>query len=293
VRWLCRQVAQRGQVVARLGVTRSCYVADVREYGRLWVDRATKQAYFAWHSGVAMRGPDARKFAGHTLAALVAHARGHVALHGACVQSEGRAVAWVGRSGSGKSTMAAAACRWQRASVIADDIVAFELGASSASGVNDAGGVRVRFHEDHAWLGPASRGMLVHSRTQATQIDPQMSMPGAKTRVRFAASHAAPRFGGRDGVGTTYPLHAVVVLQLDDRLRAPRLTRLDGHDAFYSLFSNVHRLVLDDPRVQRREMDAVGELVSRIPVYAYRRPRALSALPEQIREVWMRIFAAQ
>jgi hypothetical protein len=77
----------------------------------------------------ALDAPELREWLLGVVLGMLCHQRGLFPLHASCVRIGGIAVAFAGRTGAGKSTLAAAlACRGH--GLIADDVCALELAAS-------------------------------------------------------------------------------------------------------------------------------------------------------------------
>ncbi len=190
---------------------------------------------------------------------------GELALHGAAVARGGRAVLVLGRSGQGKSTLAAALCK-AGATLYADDAACIER--------TEAGEWRVLAGETNHWIDGASRVALGLPR----EWDAKWFSPAP----RAAASGAAP-------------IVAIVDLVFADEAETVRLVPRYGFEAASALVPQVARFVLDEPEVQRREVERLAELVEALPVYALVRPRGhahlgaavaavLDLLPHDVRE---------
>jgi hypothetical protein len=174
---------------------------------------------------------------------LLHHVRGGLAMHGACVGEADRAVVLLGRSGAGKSSLAAAACRAGLA-LLADDAVLLGL----PEGATDS--VRVEATERAHLLDDAARRALAMDR-----------------------GHDA--FGGKSAVDARATLEraavvALVDLRFDDG--APRLELLEGTAALQALVPQVARFVLDDPCVQMRELEQLAVLMTHTPIFRLARP---------------------
>jgi hypothetical protein len=58
----------------------------------------------------------------------------------------------------------------------------------------------------------------------------------------------------------------------------PRLTRSTAVDAVASILPQILRLVVDEPALQRSELEALADLVDVVPVYRLERPRRIELL---------------
>jgi hypothetical protein len=181
--------------------------------------------------------------------ALLLHLRGEIVLHAACVAHAGQAIAYLGESGSGKSTTAADACQHAPWELLSDDAVPVEI-----SGAN----VIVRPSEAHHWLREDACEALVGKR----------ATPG---KTRIAAQRAA-----RDAARVA----AFVWLEFDPSLVRPTLVRLRGAEAVATLLRSAVRLILDDPDRQARELDALVQIATHVPIFAFRRGPSLTALDD-------------
>ena len=57
-----------------------------------------------------------------------------------------------------------------------------------------------------------------------------------------------------------------------------------------AMLPHVVRFVLDDPRTQRRELDALHALVARVPVHVVRRERSFAGLRATVDALWALCF---
>ena len=193
---------------------------------------------------------DEEKWRRGPVRALVRHLAGASSLHASAISVNGRALAFLGESGVGKSTCAADICMRTGASLLADDIAEIEE--------ND-GRFVVRVSESAHWLLPDAQKQLGFADLP----------PSVKSRVparRIAMS--------------AMPLGGIVTLAFSDELARPVLTPVYGHGAFLAVSSSYVRFVLDDQTVWQRDLETIGRLVATTPVYALLRPRAFEQLPQ-------------
>ncbi|MDB4946857.1 MAG: Serine kinase of the HPr protein regulates carbohydrate metabolism [Labilithrix sp.] len=181
---------------------------------------------------------------------LVRHLQGKLALHGAAVAFGAEAIVLLGRSGQGKSTLAASLCA-AGASLLADDAVAIDSAGASF--------VVVPSEVKH-WL-------------------------DAPARAALAGGAAPPDDRGKAAIATARPaagaarLCAFVELAFVEEDAPAKLVRLaPGIAAMATLVPQAVRFAVDDPRLQRAELDALGRLVDAVPVYRLERPRSLERL---------------
>jgi len=244
-----------GRVVVRVGRKGDELIAEFADVGQLTTSSQGTHARFE-----AVAGADGvwfEKLDSTLIDAFVRHAQGKVTLHGGAISSGSRALAFVGPSQSGKSTLTAAFCQEMDIGLVADDTVALELPEGSSS----AAPVEVVPTQRAAWLLPEAR--------RALGFD---SFLGGKTPIPLPQ-------GCRD----RFELGAVIGLVFDSVATSPQLRRLRGQEAFSTLVGSSIRFVVDDPAAQMREFDQLRLLVTRCPVYELRRSRDLSRLKQAVR----------
>jgi hypothetical protein len=175
--------------------------------------------------------------AGNVMALLLT-LRGLEVLHGSAVAMGGSAVAFVGHSNAGKSTLAGEACA-AGASLVADDVLAVEIGDDGAHCVR--GGPELRL------------------RKGVTELAERLA-PGADRTVDGRAAVAVVTSPVR------CELAAIVVPQVTPGAPEPRLVPLGAKAAFKTLFP-YHRLAgLTDPVAVRRHFHACVDLARIVPV---------------------------
>lgn len=185
-----------------------------------------------------------------TVRLLLRQVEGKLGLHGASVATKDGAVVIVGASGDGKSTLAAALCA-RGAELLADDATAIDR--------TDDSWVVPPFEDTH-WLDAAARERIgLHGEGETDASPEKVAVPAS--RVARAPS----------------PARSVIVLSFSS-IDSPRLVLLNGVDAMAALVPLVMRLVVDDPVVQRRELDTLAELITSVQVLRLERPRDLACL---------------
>ncbi|MDF2692263.1 MAG: Serine kinase of the HPr protein regulates carbohydrate metabolism, partial [Labilithrix sp.] len=137
---------------------------------------------------------------------LVRHLRGKLALHGAVIELGGKAVALVGRSGQGKSTLAAALCG-SGAALFADDAIATD-----------------RVEQGHWMVLPTEAKHWLDASARQALGDPEAEGWTGKWPSRAVAV-------GAEAV----VLAAIVVIVFDETVDRARLVRTGGLDALASL----------------------------------------------------------
>jgi hypothetical protein len=190
--------------------------------------------------------------------ALLLHQRGFLVLHASAVAVEGGAVAFLGGSGWGKSTMAAALHKRGHA-IVTDDVLAVDAG-SGGSPIVLPGFPRLKLWPDAA----ASLG-------DVPEMLPRLH-PSWEKRSR------------RDSRGfpqKPLPLERVYVLAEGTH---PEIEAIQPQEAFVELVrhSFVARL-LQATGAATTHFYQCAELVRAVPIRRLRAPRALSALPDLAR----------
>lgn len=244
----------RGKIWSEIRRKRTAYLLDWKRAARFSISqdgRTIRRFKRPGASDVSLRVLDrlARAYAG-SLA-------GRESLHATTLGLDGEAVAFLGPSGEGKSTLAAALIRrgW---ALLSDDVLPFRAGRSGVL-VSPAGGELKLSHRALRVLGRSGpRG----------EFDPNLR----KWIVRFPSPDRR------------YELKAAILLSRGSR-RAPRLRRLRGAQAALVIQSSFYNEVLRPRRVLRKQFSAAAELAGRMPVWRLRYPSGLRMLPRLARRV--------
>ena len=171
---------------------------------------------------------------------LVLSRRGRLVLHASAVSWNGRVSAFIGRSGAGKSTMAAACA---------------EAGGGAGRAVPCDVGVR---------LWPQTLDLLGWPRASGT------GMAHFTDKRRVGALHPSVQFE----TGILPLAHLYRMTRPDEAAPAGRVR---GRDAVMALASELFRLDIRDPRESRRQFDAISALAVDIPVDAIGRQHPADA----------------
>ncbi len=172
--------------------------------------------------------------------ALVLVLRGEGVLHASAVHMDERRVAFVGRSGMGKSTLAALVCG-QGGRLMTDDVLRYEVEGKRVFGYAGTTELRLR---------PASAGLAEgyeHSRRRRTSDGRTALSPG------WAAVERAP-------------LDAVVLPRLLPDAEAVSLRALSGAEALLALLRFPRFPGMVDVDVHRTQLAKLTELASLVPV---------------------------
>jgi hypothetical protein len=178
--------------------------------------------------------------------ALARHVSGKMSLHASAAALDGAAVAFLGASTCGKSTLVADLCR-SGFELLADDVAFLE---------ERADGFYVVPSESMHWLREDAARLLggVDARSAKFQLAPAVVARGP---VR---------------------LSLVVGLRFDESSPRAMLRRLEGHEAFRWLRTSLFRLVIDEPEVDARDFAKVAALNAGVEVFELRRRQRLEQL---------------
>ena len=193
--------------------------------------------------------------------------RGLLVLHACAVERDGRAVAIVGESGWGKSTLAEAFCQRGYA-LVTDDVMAVSFDEGRPSLV--AAYPQIRLREDSAdFLVPGGEGLEEIERN-----GPKLARNAVPLAQARAALHGLyflePRFEEMASTAPMDPTHALMGIVQHTRARTLIQTNTPG--------------------LLRDHLHLCGQLVRQVPPRVLRRRRSFEALPEAIeaveRDVW-------
>jgi hypothetical protein len=220
---------------------------------------------------------------------FVLHLRGTPCLHGSAVAVDGRAVAFLGHSGAGKSTTAAAFVR-AGLPALTDDVLALDEEQESGVGSREPGvesrdpavggesGVaspEPRFGNREPGAGPRSgeTSFCVRPGHHLVRLWPDAvralyGSEGALPRAADEKHHldlgaAADRFQA-----VPLPLGAIYVLEArsPDQGRAAAITPLKGHAALMALVARTYMNYVLDAGLRARALDVFSRLAARVPV---------------------------
>lgn len=249
IRWLA-QYAPFGQVAFRIGRIDDDVVAEWAGVARLQARSDGTEVRFEALPGA--RPIDLAKLERGSARLLIRHLQRKIALHGSAVGLGSGAVIFLGRSGEGKSTLAAALCAFSGATLFADDAIAIDPASPDASRWLVA-----PMETDH-WLDAGA----AHALGLATTAPGGEKMPVRTARP--AEAHV--------------PLVAFVDLVFDADAREPRLSEIGGMEALAALVPQAVRFIVDEPARQREEVEMLTRLASGVPTFRLERPRDLALL---------------
>jgi hypothetical protein len=196
--------------------------------------------------------------------------RGHLAIHASAVLSAGGVLAFAGKAGWGKSTLCASLERPGRPA-LADDCVVIAERRGRVVAVPSYPGLR---------LWPDTASALGHRRHGDQPVADHSD------KVRIGPRHRRSR---RPGAA---PLSAIYVLAPPGAAKAVRISRLVPREAVGRLLAHTHRLDVTDRARLTAELDALGRLAGRVPVFELDFPRDLRLL-SKLRAAVLRHAAAE
>jgi hypothetical protein len=175
-----------------------------------------------------------------TVSAVLLTLRGDTVLHASAVAVDGAAVAFVGQSGRGKSTLATLMCL-DGADLVTDDVLAVHAGPPITC-IGGATELRLR---------PAASGLAAQRPDQSTRTT-------ADERTAFAPSPA------RTG---PLPLAAIIVPSPDREASEVEARRLEPSTAVFSLLAFPRVYGWSRPDVLSRDFSMLSQVANAVPVY--------------------------
>ena len=182
------------------------------------------------------------------LLAYQLYRRRRLVLHASAVDLGGRALAFVGNSGMGKSTLAALMCAGG-ADLITDDVLAVDVSGRQA--LAGLGATELRLRKGADTLADRFAG----------------SSPG---RRRSADDREVLRLPG--GAADRLPLHAIVIPQPDPESDRVVVQRLDTKDALFALLNFPRILGWQDSGIISDQFAMMSAMVLLVPVIVARVP---------------------
>lgn len=237
-----------GQVWFRIGTLGHEVIAEWSGLATLIAERDGKNPRLTFRPGADPR--DIEKIRRGSAWLLLRQLEGNLAMHGSAIAKDGKAIVFLGRSGAGKSTIAAAMC-FRGAELLADDAVAIEPGSGAKTWT-------VLPREIDHWL-------------DAPAIVALGREPSGGVKEPLRASHPAQ-----------VPARLVAFVELSFAEGEPSASPLHGIEAVGTLVPQVARFVLDEPERQRSELDLLHSMVDAVPIIKLERPRRFDALARTV-----------
>ena len=221
------------------------------------VDRAGTRIWADWPDSLTPE--DISEYLFGPVIGWVLRLRGDVCLHASAVAIDGAAAAFVGTSGSGKSTTAAALSE-REFPLVADDVVA-------VFGLTDRLLVRPGYPELRLWPGSLAALGAIEDHCIINQST------GDKFRLSL-------REHGRRFQTEPLPLAAVYILNNDDPDGQNEIRALAPRDALIALIANTHAGRLLNRTARKGEFELLAELVARVRVREICRSSDIARLPQ-------------
>jgi hypothetical protein len=227
-----------------LNASESGFVHLVYEDGtEFWVDRNREKVWATWTERSSFE--NTISYLSGPILGLVLRLRGVTCLHASAVAIGDRSIAFVGTTGAGKSTTAAAFAR-QGFRVLSDDIVALSE--------ND-NGFRVMPGYPHLCLWPASTKIFHDSPESLPRI-----VPDDEKRL-LVLGDEVPRFESRP-----LPLGAIYFLGERRSESAPCIETMRAQAVLLALVADTYANKILDRDLRAREFAVLSRLVEEIPI---------------------------
>jgi hypothetical protein len=244
--WLT-QMVRDGCTIARVGRSNGHVVVSWPDLATLVVDRQGLDPRFEAVAGAPE--PLVEKLRVGTARALVGHLRGELTLHAGAVGDGTGALAFLGDSKAGKSTLAHAMIahdpRWR---FLSDDLLRVD-GASALPS------------EKASWLAVDALAAFGIARSERSTV--------VVDRVAEAPA----------------PIRAAIhLVWADGPPSSAKITfrRLKGFSALSVLVESMVRVPLDEPELRAADIDRIARLAEHVPVFELARPHALDRLGETV-----------
>jgi hypothetical protein len=255
-----------GEPVLRIwNVKQGAFVRLAYEDGtQFWLDHKRENIWATWPPSSSIENTTSYLLG--PILGLALRLRGVTCLHASAVAFEDRSVAFVGQTGAGKSTTAAAFAR-QGYGVISDDIVALK---------EHEGAFQAIPAYPHLYLWPESVKMLYESAEALPRLIPDWD------KRRLNLGERGTRFETR-----SLPLGAVYILSERRLDPAPYVESMRPQSALVALVGSTYANKVLDRDMRASEFAVLGKLATTIPIrqiHAHRLANRLEELCKVIRE---------
>jgi hypothetical protein len=208
------------------------------------VDHAGGKIWSDWPAPLTLE--DATTYLLGPVMGFVLLLRGLVCLHASAIVVDGKAIAFVGPAGAGKSTTAAAFAA-RGFSVLAEDVMTLDDRRDNFL-------VRPAYPCIRLW--PASAATLYGSRSALPPLTPNWDKCYLDLTQRSGQFETEPR-----------PLTAIYLLgERSDNPEAPFVEPVDRAEGLMSLIANTYATKLMDKEMRAREFDLLTRVLARVPV---------------------------
>jgi hypothetical protein len=252
--WLYRWREEDGTSWIRLGLTRDGYLVRFARVADFLLSRDART--IGCRAAPKATALTIRHLLLDQVIPMVLAHRGHLAIHASAVVTAGGVLAFAGKAGWGKSTLCASLARSGRPA-LADDCVVIEERRGRVVAVPSYPGLRLWPDAARALGRRHLGGQPVADYSDKRRVDPR---PGQTHRPRAT------------------PLSAIYVLAPPRTAKAVRIDRLTPREAVGRLLAHTHRLDVTDRVRLTTELDALGRLAGRVPVFELAFPRDLRHL---------------
>ncbi|HMO74788.1 MAG TPA: hypothetical protein PKD48_05540 [Sphingopyxis sp.] len=192
-------------------------------------------------------------------------------LHATALAADGKAVALMGTSGAGKSSLAWALVQ-QGCRLVTDDMVG---------------------------LSPGPQGLFVQPGRARLRMWPdvaeRLGVEGAIAGPLFPTAAEMGKIGIRDPAAAQdkpVRLHAIYrVLPRDPMLTAPAIAEMPASERLAELAANLHGVIPPAREERQRELTLLARVAASVPVYSLTLPDDLQALPAITAQLRHRLFA--
>lgn len=256
VEWLHTWTFPDGRRWARIGRAGSDWVVRFERTAWFRIDVSARRIVAGRYRGVPMA--TLRHLLLDQVLPLVIAEGPHLALHASAVAIDGGAVAFVGASGSGKSTVAAA-CARDGHRLVSDDCFVVDVDSRPVRAIPACSGLRLWPDALTTLFGGREAGARVAHYTRKRRLGGSSIAAGA---------HARP-----------LPVCAVCVLERGRARTLPVVTRLRGREAFASLLPFTFQLDTGGTAAARA-LDRIAALLRETPAYRLTVPHGLAHLKQ-------------
>lgn len=237
---------------------------------RFYASADAREIWATWQAPLV--SDDAQIYLLGPILGYVLRRRGVLSLHASGVTISGRAAAFCGAPGSGKSTTAAAFSA-RGFPVLTDDVLALR---------ECDGAVLAYPAYDHLRLWPDSARLIVGDETRLPLLTPSWQKRAFSVEEFGGGLSAAP-----------VPLGWIFLLMpRDDGATSPHVERAGGTDAFLQLVAETSANYLLDHEMRSQELLDLSRLMARVPVYRATPHADPARLPALLDAVLAAVLAA-